>query len=226
MSRSQFPIACTTTRSRSARRVRSSSRRSGRSGSPDAAPRRCRAGRADRERRPRGEHEAPATSTREHDERRREQRPEQAASRVRVGDEPDEDAGEDACAPTRTPARRATRSSASRSRTTKSGCVVASIGHSPELEQPRREPGEHERRSSPRSSCPSAAGEQPEQQDGREHQHGRQPRAQRTDRTRELEDAGEQVWVDRALVVVERVEEEGEDGRRPRLEGPSRACTR
>ena len=82
--------------------------------------------------------------------------------------------------------------------------------HSPELEQPGREPGEHDddRRHKPAALRP--AREHPSSSTAARTRSAESPRATYWSGPGELEDGGQQVRIRRTLVVVERPEEERE----------------
>ena len=82
--------------------------------------------------------------------------------------------------------------------------------HPPELEEPRGEPGEHDDDRRHESARREPEGEHPQQQDRRENERRGYSARDLLIGPGELEDTGEQVRVDRALVVVERAEEERE----------------
>jgi hypothetical protein len=163
----------------------------------------------DGERPPCSEDEAPPPATRENGEREREERPEEATPGVRVRHEPDEDTGGHAMPDTVGP--QAGDALEPEEQEDDEEWLRRRLDrHPPELEQPRRQPGEddHDDRDERPSRQPKR--EHAQEQDRREHQHRRQPACDRLARPRQLEHPGEHVRVDGALVVVERPEEERE----------------
>ena len=164
----------------------------------------------DQNRRPGGGDEPPAPPAGEDDERDGEQRAEEAASRVRVGDEPDESPGDDAVHDV--VALRAARSARARGGAARRG-AAASSPRSPSARARTATVSARRgrRRPSPRTSSPlSRQASTPEQQHGRENERRREPARDLLIGPGELEDTGEQVRVDGALVVVERPEEQRE----------------
>ena len=160
---------------------------------------------------PGGEHEPPAAAAGEHNERRGEERAQQATARVRVGDESDQQSGE-TTGTDRVPLEPRGALEHEQEQDDEERLCRGLDRHPSELEQPRREPGEHDddRRDPPAMAQPSR--EYAKQKDRREHEHGRQATRDRLARPGDPEDTREEVRVDGALVVVERAEEEREAG--------------
>ena len=161
------------------------------------------------ERRPSGEDEAPPPATRERNEGDGEERPEQAAPRIRVRHEPEEDTGRhpvpdtvgpEPCDPLE-PEEQKDDEERLRRRLDR---------HPAQLEEPRGQSTEDDHDGRHKEVPRKAEREHAEQQHSREHEHGGQPACDALTRAGQLERTGEQVRIDGALVVVERPEEERE----------------